>query len=1382
MRRFTDLRILLLACSLASVTPQAAQAQFDPAGRRKKPSAGVKPAPTGGATTPKKPTPKQPTLPSAERPTPERPVPSPPPRADGDAVIERTFSLAFEHLNEEYPLERLVELVRARDGSIDALRARLTTTADAAGPHRFAALVLLGRLEERAGQGSTARAFYERALPLEPRRIEARLALARVELADGHLDRAATLLEEAVPLSRDAEREAILRQLRGLALDRSDVAAARKYQTELLRAAPQSALVRAELGRELLARGKTAEAIVELRDVVARSAGDARALGPAYRDLARAEHAAGDDEAAEKSVRRASDLLRSQPGLRTEVDLLGAEIARSRGRLDELLARWEKEPFDAPRARLLARLYEEQGRFDEARAAYRRVLERQPRDIDSRLALIRLLETAGKLADVLSEYAELVKSAPGDVALSLRYLEALRTQGHDARLQAELDRIERAASDADGLVLLLDFVERLEDGPRARRILAELERRGGTDASRFVEMGARHHRAGQKQTALDTWKKIVDVAPSSARAHVLYGEILLDHDESVLGVRALEHAVELAPEDANVRRSLALGYERALTLDPEEDRKPLAEKAERAWLDLLARTTGNSDESEQKRNEARRHLVRLWQDGNRLHHELGRLKRRFRATPPDLEAGRLLVEVEQKLGRLEDARATLRAWLVARPGDRAGFLRLAELEERAGALDPALDAWERVIALDPARARLHLETMARLALRFHDDARAVGYARRAVASAPNDAQAHARLAELELALGRRDEAEKSYARALVLDPSRHEMALGLAELEIQAGREDAGVDRLVRIVGSEAPDDVTAQATRRALRSVAASRSAHESQSSGASPSGRLVALEEALTRRSLREPGRPLLRSLLVEVLDEEMKRIEASTSARSPERDEALGRLARRAPGALLALLANGRLEERRTAVKLLAHARSEEANRGLLHLAQSSAPEDLRVLALEALDPRGREPSGLDSRSDDGLALTLAEMARETSGLSGAVPRAAASVLVRIPSARARELATGLLDHRDGAVRGHALGALTISSRREVPRTDALFERVRLTLDDTRVETSVRASAALALGTFPQAASVLDAQLEAADPRVASAALVARLELAELPEVATSAKSTSSHGGAHFDRDALLARSLVDPRPQVRRVALLWTSEKGAPSRATAAQPIASLDDLEARSPSAEGALAALARLEAPLTRALHEALDATPERAGATLSSFERSADGWLFSPFSDALRDAPKETRARALDVTRRVVSRLESDLRRWSEHPDARLRLAALQCASIDGSTSPDDAARSFERALRDPDEHVRDRALDLLGQQRNPLAWRLLDEVARTNEAWSVRRRVALAAQQLERNSRSAERELPPETRTLVTRILGRAAEDPSPLVRKSTAPSATP
>ena len=227
---------------------------FDPKGRKKpggKPGGGGRPNPGGGARPPVNPGGK-PTQPGGE--------PGQPPALKGqspDVLIQRYTAIVLAQPGSQFPLQRLAQLYRERDGTITNLVKDFEARAAQAGPDQYAATATLAGIYKIDGRADDAAKTFEKAIALKSSDPSAILALARLLQDRGDTALARTRYEQALALQTVAtDREQTLRTLLTLALDAKDFAGAKGYHAQLLKMQPTSLFVRGELGRELYARGE----------------------------------------------------------------------------------------------------------------------------------------------------------------------------------------------------------------------------------------------------------------------------------------------------------------------------------------------------------------------------------------------------------------------------------------------------------------------------------------------------------------------------------------------------------------------------------------------------------------------------------------------------------------------------------------------------------------------------------------------------------------------------------------------------------------------------------------------------------------------------------------------------------------------------------------------------------------------------------------------------------------------------------------------------------------------------------------------------------------------------------------------------------------------
>jgi cellulose synthase operon protein C len=156
-RTLRGLVALALLGALAA-PPEAAAQDFNPEGRKRRPAPAANPRPAAPRGKPRPPS-------AAGAPAPKAPAPK---ADDSNALIERYLAILEKDPGADFPLERLVQLYRQRDGNLDALVRRFEERSRAGGVEgRRAALTLAG-VSVHAGDKARAEALYEKILGEAP--------------------------------------------------------------------------------------------------------------------------------------------------------------------------------------------------------------------------------------------------------------------------------------------------------------------------------------------------------------------------------------------------------------------------------------------------------------------------------------------------------------------------------------------------------------------------------------------------------------------------------------------------------------------------------------------------------------------------------------------------------------------------------------------------------------------------------------------------------------------------------------------------------------------------------------------------------------------------------------------------------------------------------------------------------------------------------------------------------------------------------------------------------------------------------------------------------------------------------------------------------------
>jgi tetratricopeptide (TPR) repeat protein/HEAT repeat protein len=1219
---------------------------------------------------------------------------------DPSALIERYTAIVLAQPSAPFPLQKLAELYRARDGNLEQLIKDFEQRVD--GKHQTA-LVALGGIYRQAGQPDRARGAFEKAIALEPGDAQARLALARLLEDQGDKAQAWARYSEALELLHDAaDVEQTLRTLIGLSLDLGRWDDAERLQKKLVERTKGSFFVRAELGRELMLRGEYARAARAFERVAGAASGDNRVLVPVLRDWGKALAKTGQRERALAQLRRALRLSGAQGGVRREIYEIIAEVYRADNRLSQLIEELKADPVrDAQKSVLLGGLYEETGHIDQAMSAYRDALRRNARDVDTRLKLIKLLQISGQLDEALQQHEALVRAAPRNPDYVLQLAEALIARGNRAAALRQIRRLEtQSVDDEDILSAIVDFYERVGENASAVALLERLAVAGSRDPRHLIELGNRFWQQGDKERANKTWKRLETVISDRARAQFTLGETYLEHDLVTEALEALAKANELAPNQTQYMRALALALERAASnASGSRDRGPYQERALVLWQQILKAPNALA----QAGREARQHIVTLWSLNGTLAKRLDVLERQLRAQSPDLEAGRLLAEAQLKLRRFAAAERTLSRIVELAPGDVESLAQLERALSLGHKLKAAIAVLERLVAADPQRAREYYERMGRHAAELYEDDLAIRCAVHAVELSPDDADGYRKLGEMYLRRQDTERAISAFRSAIRKNDRLFVVYLQLAQLLVEHG-EDLEADRLLRAVVRSAPDEeLVVQAARLSMQ-INVGR-------------GTLESLEKELLPVALGNPGRPVYRRLLVDVYGAlAFPLIHEATGAdtdRAAEATRKLAAIGERAVKPLLDALGDERAAQQRVAVELLGHIENRSAGPALFAYATGPADPELRARAMMALGALA-DPALLPR-----LAQLLAPKGEPRSDESDPVMLAAAWSAARVRSSRVAPLLGTLL--RSQAPSICALAALGLGHLAD--RSAAT--RLRALLDDPTAGAVARAAAAFSLGQLNAtgSADVLARSAAAADETLRAQAIIAlaRLHSESAPPA--------------------VAEALFSPDPAVRdaavEAALIWSTGEYR-GRDPLRLPDAGLDvrallalSYEGVSHDATERARALIALEPAFQASSLAAVQSSPERAQVVADMLLGRSSEPGFGPFTAHLEQADPSVRAQAQHAAEQLAASLVESFVALAHHPAAEVRTRAIRLLAV----RPEPVAReAVASALGDSDPNVQQTALSSLEPAHREASQARVIELVDKSADWTLRARAAEA------------------------------------------------
>jgi tetratricopeptide (TPR) repeat protein len=1250
-----------------------------------------------------------------------------------EVLIQRYTRVVLSQPGAPFPLQRLAQLYRDRDGNIAKLIADFESRAAQSGADQYPATISLAGLQKLDGRVDDAIATFEKAIGLKADDPTAILALAHLHQDRGDLAPARARYEQALPLQTvGADKQATLRTLMDLALDQKDWDAAKKFHQQLVKLDPNNLFVKGELGKELANRSEWTRAEAEFKDVVTAAAGDNRALAPALLDLGRAQAKAHENQDALATLKKALGAAPGEGAMRAQIYEVVTEIYRADQQLPALIKQLEDEhPNDFARLALLGGLYEETG--DSARAidTYKRALAIDARQIDLRLRMIRLLQANGDLDKAIAEYDGLIRAAPNNPQFVFEECEALMQRGDRARaLKLVTDLEARASGDEEVLSRVADFYGRIGENDKALKVLQRLAGGASSDPAPIVDLGDHYFQEGNSALAVTTWKRILVVVQPRAKALAALGDVYLEHDMTSDALAAYKEALQLEPANLVFKKALASAYERNHAY---RDARTLYEE-------IIAKAREKGDKSLAR--ECRTRIVALWGLERVLEQQVPTLRTQFSGTPPDVEAGRMLAEAQLHLRKLGDAETTLRKIIELAPGDSDSYLALERVLVQESKIADAIAVLEKLVQVEPKRARELYERMAEYAQQpaahpTYTDDDAIKFAARAVELNPDDAEGHRRLGKMYRTKQDVDHAIAEFRAAIAKNDRDFPVYFDLAGLLLSKGQSEEA-DRLFRRVVRGSPDeDLVAQAARLSMQINIEKTS--------------LDSLEQDLLPLAIGNPQRPIYRRLLVEIYGNlTFAFVQSVRHGPSKEADDARAALARigsRAVKPLLDALADQDLGQQRIAIDVLAYVQNVNAALPLFAYATGPAEASLRTRAMIACGALA--DSSLVPKYE---ALLFPREGEGGAGLADSVAVAAVWGLARMHDAKSLPLLRRVAKTGTPAMRG--LAVLGIGMARDKASIGDVAAIAR-SIDAGNV---ARAAAAYALGDL-DAQSEVPTLLELAEE---SDPLPRRMALAALARMATGATLSAGpgkepawqHEAVQAMADAAFAggdegqrgRSAAQAVAETSVAALAALTQTGDKSRAPAKPrevlPVpegaleveALLDELVPHDVSTADRGAALLRFAEPVQRAALAALRTSGDRAQAVLDALG-SGDGEL-DPFVPAGATGPAADKARAIEAS------LESSIVPLARHPEAAIRTKAIVLVA---RSSSDAAVEAVVAGLEDSNEAVQRVALAAVGAPRAdggrvPANARAVAAVAKIlvgNDSWAMR---VLAAQALGR------------------------------------------
>lgn len=608
----------------------------------------------------------------------------------------------------------------------------------AAQPDHIGALYLSGVANARSGNFSTAEAQLRRFLAFVPGHTEASINLAQIYLSLEEPARAETLMRGVIRNHPDNARAV---NILGVAMAAQGYNSETGLFDELVKGAPDSPLMRLQLGTQLLRSGDLKRGIDELE-----SARDLDPNDPTIRANLVLAHLLADDE----------------PAAQAEIDSY-MEVAA-----------------DQPDPHILAaRLSLHQGDFAAAEQHYERALDIHPENLDSRDGLALVAMRGGDLDRALDLLGD-AEDLDGRLKLAL-----VHEQRDDEA--ALLKTLKEAAvaypEDIDPHLTEARYYFRKAEYQKAADKAASLQQDFPDEPQVYQLLTGASLSTGQTEQALEAANHLLELVPDNARALRLAAQAELVNNNVAMAEQHLTKILENQPEDLETRKLLVevlLQQGKLREMNEQLGLLPEGFLPEAQLLTArgrLALEAGDLDEAEQL------------------------LQTAFEREPNSASLIFLTHALALK-DQIPQAIDLLANWVADHPQDGQALHQLGTLYIANGQDDRAAEVYEQLITL-AAEDVIALNNLA-WSYRHANQDRALALAEKAAELAPEHAAVKDTHSMVLYHRGEFGRALTSNQTALELAPQNPQLLYHRAMILVAAGSDQEAVTILEELAGSQA--------------------------------------------------------------------------------------------------------------------------------------------------------------------------------------------------------------------------------------------------------------------------------------------------------------------------------------------------------------------------------------------------------------------------------------------------------------------------------------------------------------------------------------------------------------------------------------------------
>ncbi len=407
-----------------------------------------------------------------------------------------------------------------------------------------------------------------------------------------------------------------------------------------------------------------------------------------------------------------------------------------------------------------------------ARKSFEKALQLRPTYLPAAYELAQLDLFARKPEDARKRFEAMIAKEPGNEQVYIALAELLARAGAPpAEVATTLQRGVAANPQAAGARLaLINYQLRMGETKAALVAAQEAASALPSDARVLDAAGVAQEAAGEINQAIETYRKQAALQPQSTRPLLRLAGLYARQKQTDEAIEALRRVQKLSPRPQELVPQMVQIYLNANRVDDAVKEARALQKREPknagGWMlegdiELAQRRFGDAE--------------RLYREALKLEPKSGTAAAKLHTA---LVGG----------GKRGEADALAKAWVAQNPKDLAFRLYLGDREQAAGNLKAAAAHYQAAVAIEPKSA-VALNNLASVGGELGDP-KALGYAERALALAPDNPVVLDTYGTLLVRKGETDKGLQALVRARSLAPQRNDLRLSYAKALIRAGKKD----------------------------------------------------------------------------------------------------------------------------------------------------------------------------------------------------------------------------------------------------------------------------------------------------------------------------------------------------------------------------------------------------------------------------------------------------------------------------------------------------------------------------------------------------------------------------------------------------------------